>query len=511
MGIGCSQCDRDQASRGDDVYIAGDGSKKGNAEPDVVYKEIPKEREEELLPAELRSSATTGSTPPVFSEATSGLKPGSSPAPPVIDQGGLAASGPASFPVVSSPPLPVAEVPARVASSEVPAKAACTQPPERQVHVSDRVSEQSAKTEDAEQSPTHTEVALGVITSLPSALSVDTEGADTFDQNVVGSTRAEVGGDLWPTSPDGGEQDCARSPSEAQKMTKSTTSVMVRSATANLISMVRKPSRMWNGPTPSSRGAQPSTILDPSTGTPRIKAKASGNANKPLDYRWLESTLDAVAGNRAKTLGCTDTATGTAFTPILLVLGVCPNTFCGMQAIMYCANVKGEIDFWWVKPDKNNTADVEKQTLSRQGKGPHKNDPGRSKPFYVVLADMFAKGERNMGRRFGVDITSHASPRCWIEETHALPGRTGGTADGPWKMWLTLVWIEDWTTNPFARSKFIKGKIVYQRDPSSSQFFARQYYILDGEMQILDHEEPSFDTVLPQKEDFKELWVMAGC
>lgn len=501
MGIGCSQCDRDQASR-DDVYISGAGTRKNNSETEnVILNEAPKD--EELLPAELRSSATTCSASAGRERGggdtsrSEGFTPGSSPPPPLIDQGGLASSEPMSL-----PPPPVAE-PAPAAAR--PAPTLNSNAAARSVQISDRVSTVTAG------SCTDAPPGLWSLPSVPSAVSSTvTDGGDTFDTAAAGSTHAEAG-ETWPTVADDAEsssqQDVGLRLSGGKTTKSSTSGKMKKTATQNLVSMMRKPSRMWTNPSPNSRGPA-STVLDPLTGSPRLKAKPSGNTNKPLDYRWLERVLLALADNSAASLGCTDTATGHAFTPILLVLGVCPNTFCGMQAIMYCANAKGDIDFWWVKPDKDNAADVEKQTLSRQAKGPHKNDPGRSKPFYIVLANMFAKGERNMGRRFGVDITSHTSPRCWIEEPRPLPGKAG---EGPWKMWLNVVWIEDWTTNPFARSKFIKGKIVYQKDPSAIQFFARQYYILDDNMQILDHEEPSFDTVLPPKEDFKDLWVMSGC
>ena len=39
-----------------------------------------------------------------------------------------------------------------------------------------------------------------------------------------------------------------------------------------------------------------------------------------------------------------------------------------------------------------------------------------------------------------------------------------------------LIWQEDWTSNPFARSKFIKGKIAYQRDPRARDYYCRPYH-----------------------------------
>ena len=45
---------------------------------------------------------------------------------------------------------------------------------------------------------------------------------------------------------------------------------------------------------------------------------------------------------------------------------------------------------------------------------------------------------------------------------------------------MHCVWQEAWTSSPFARSRFIRGKLVYQRDPSASTFFARPYEYRDG-------------------------------
>jgi len=65
------------------------------------------------------------------------------------------------------------------------------------------------------------------------------------------------------------------------------------------------------------------------------------------------------------------------------------------------------------------------------------------------------------------------------------------------KVFLHLVWQEDWTSNLFARSKYIKGKIVYQKDPQALQFFPRRYSIVDGIMTIALTEDLPFESVLP--------------
>lgn len=71
---------------------------------------------------------------------------------------------------------------------------------------------------------------------------------------------------------------------------------------------------------------------------------------------------------------------------------------------------------------------------------------------------------------------------------------------------MNYIWMEDWTSNPFSRSKFLKGKIIYQRDLEAMVFVARQYRILDGEVSFWDHEEDPFSTLLSNSDNIKELW-----
>lgn len=64
------------------------------------------------------------------------------------------------------------------------------------------------------------------------------------------------------------------------------------------------------------------------------------------------------------------------------------------------------------------------------------------------------------------------------------------------RYFIYLIWQEDWTSNPFARSKYIKGKLVYQRDPSEGRYYARPYAYRDGVLAIppgaeLEQEIPS--------------------
>jgi len=230
----------------------------------------------------------------------------------------------------------------------------------------------------------------------------------------------------------------------------------------------------------------------------------SGNPNRPIDYLWLQETLEFIVRNDAAELGCTDLAINKAYYPIFLVAGGCPNMFCGMQAVVYCASSNGNVDFWWVKPDKTNPLGntIERQTLNRHGKGHHKNDPGRSKPFYKPLADLFSGEEKCpvTGLRYKVEKVSGTTSkkptmRAFIEREE------GGKVE---RLYIFLAWQEDWTSNPFARTKFIKGKIMYQKDPEAAVYFARQYYIANNQLTLSAREETLAPSVLPGDE-IKEL------
>ena len=50
--------------------------------------------------------------------------------------------------------------------------------------------------------------------------------------------------------------------------------------------------------------------------------------------------------------------------------------------------------------------------------------------------------------------------------------------------YVHLIWQEDFTTNVFSRSKFIKGQIVYQRSAGDGAYFARPYKIEDGAVHV---------------------------
>lgn len=225
--------------------------------------------------------------------------------------------------------------------------------------------------------------------------------------------------------------------------------------------------------------------------TPRDRRQhKSGNTNLPTDYRWLEGTLQTLSRNEGGSLDCRDLQTGKQFFPLFFCLGGCPNMWCGMQVVMYCVSLDGVVDFWWVKPNAQDGIDVEHNTLNRHAKGPHKNDPGRSKQFLKPLADFFQNKERLPdGTTFGVErLSTHECMRAFIERP--LPGGQST------KYYLDLVWQEDWST-PFSRTSFIKGKLVYQQESDSQSFYARQYQVVNNKMILDDREEYSPEGVLP--------------
>jgi len=214
-------------------------------------------------------------------------------------------------------------------------------------------------------------------------------------------------------------------------------------------------------------------------------ARVSKNKNTPQDYRWLEGVLMRLAKNEARQLGCL-AASGQEAIPIFFMLGACPNAFCGMQVIMFTL-CTGKVDFWWVKPQKAVHTELERSTLNLNVKGPHRNDAKSSKPFYTPLADLFDQRHSKDGWCFGIETEPGSLSRAFIE-------REGGDVG---RLYWHVVWMEDWTSNPFARTRFIRGKIVYQKDLSVVSFCARQFSIVNGRIQISEHEEHLGISVIP--------------
>ena len=123
---------------------------------------------------------------------------------------------------------------------------------------------------------------------------------------------------------------------------------------------------------------------------------------------------------------------------------------------------------------------LERQTLHRHHKGGHKNDPGRSRPLYGHFAALFdGSTAGGMGQlRFGVEEVGGKSRRAYIEQA-----AEAGAGSGE-RYYVYAIWQEAWTTSPVARSKFVRGKLVYQRDPNVASFFARPYEYRDGHLAV---------------------------
>lgn len=244
-------------------------------------------------------------------------------------------------------------------------------------------------------------------------------------------------------------------------------------------------------------------------------AKPSGNGNSPDDYNWLNDVLHKLSSNQASSLPCIDTDTKKRMTPLFFVIGACPNILCGMQAVMFTCDSKKMIDFWWVKPVSQNgfgspkktpsslnpQSTLEMETLNRHSSGSHKNDPGRSKPFYKPLADLFEKSQATSSWHFWIEMTRS---KTGDEAPRAVMRKLGKMHH---KNYVHVLWLEDWTSNPFSMNKYIKGKIVYQRKIGSRRFHCRQFEIHDKKLFIVSDENASFSSVIPPPE-VKELWEM---
>jgi len=193
------------------------------------------------------------------------------------------------------------------------------------------------------------------------------------------------------------------------------------------------------------------------------------NQNRISHFPWLEDILKVIVDGKNKDVSVIK-ETGELCTPLLLVAGACPNSICGMQAVMF-TQVKTGIEFWWTKPQADLPNKLDPNTLNLHKEGPHRNATSKSRALYQPLADKF-KGSKEDPFEFGVDDAG----RAFIDEK---------TADGCRRMLLYLVWQENWSSF-FAYNKFIEGKLFYQRGQPWDQpvkashkvnapFFARQY------------------------------------
>lgn len=217
------------------------------------------------------------------------------------------------------------------------------------------------------------------------------------------------------------------------------------------------------------------------------------NKNRVSDYEWIAPLLLAIVQGRAEPVR--DLSTGVAGAPMFVVAGACPNPFCGMQAVMYSMMQTAPttaIDFWWIKPVSTRSSapstrappELERATLQRHHRGEFKNDPGRSRALYAQFADLFSVGDDKAATarsskagggllRFEVRQLAPGRPRASIVD------EASGT-----RYWIYLIWQEDWTSNPLSRTKYIKGKLVYQREHDEARFYARPYAYRDGVLSV---------------------------
>ena len=78
------------------------------------------------------------------------------------------------------------------------------------------------------------------------------------------------------------------------------------------------------------------------------------NPNRPSDYVWLSGLLSPISQNTAnKSVPVRRVEASDEMVPLFVVMGLCPGTWAGMQAVMFAADAAGsDIDFWWVKPQQ---------------------------------------------------------------------------------------------------------------------------------------------------------------
>eukprot|EP00397_Hematodinium_sp_SG-2012_P006867 GEMP01006904.1.p1 GENE.GEMP01006904.1~~GEMP01006904.1.p1 ORF type:complete len:490 (-),score=51.73 GEMP01006904.1:2014-3483(-) len=195
----------------------------------------------------------------------------------------------------------------------------------------------------------------------------------------------------------------------------------------------------------------------------------SSNPNRPSDYVWMMECLAFINNKECPYPSL----------PLFFICGGCPSSFAGMQSVMYSWTPDQLIDYWWIKPMKDDMLSLEKETMRLNIRQPHKNDPGRSKPIYQPLADFFIHKAVHGNVRFGIEMND-GLPRAVLYE-QPTDGRKGEDV-----LYLYLIWQEDWTSSPFARVKYLKGKMVFRRE--SLFFYARQFMI-EGTKFTLEAEE----------------------
>eukprot|EP00658_Telonema_sp_P-2_P083048 TRINITY_DN8896_c0_g1_i1.p1 TRINITY_DN8896_c0_g1~~TRINITY_DN8896_c0_g1_i1.p1 ORF type:complete len:171 (-),score=33.91 TRINITY_DN8896_c0_g1_i1:343-855(-) len=154
-----------------------------------------------------------------------------------------------------------------------------------------------------------------------------------------------------------------------------------------------------------------------------------------------------------------------------------------MQAIIYtCLGQPGqkEVAFWWIKPrEGSEDCELEEETLNLHNSGTFKNLAEGSKKVYAPLAHLFNDPTNCM---------------CIIQDVSGAP-RACIQQQGSPTMYLSFIWQEKWTTNPFSSNKFLMGRMVYQKDPCSAEFFSCGYH-MSGELKLSRNEQRIQDGIM---------------
>jgi len=220
-----------------------------------------------------------------------------------------------------------------------------------------------------------------------------------------------------------------------------------------------------------------------------------------LSPRFYSLPLEVICANRAPELACKGRK-GKSVQPVLCIMGACPSAFAGMQAVVYCVDSEGEMDFWWIKPQGSDGTRLEWSTMNFNDRGPHKNNPGASASVYQPLADLFGQPRKKK---------DHVSfELCSVEGATRAMMLCRGV-----KLYMYSIWQEEWTSNPLAWTKHIQGKIVYQKDPATMEFFTLPYRIEDGVVAVgppLTEEGPYGPAVMPSStiKDMDDVQMQAG-
>jgi len=200
------------------------------------------------------------------------------------------------------------------------------------------------------------------------------------------------------------------------------------------------------------------------------------NPNRPSDYAWLSELLAPISQNTAsKSVPVRRLEASDEMVPLFVVAGICPGRWAKMQAVMFAADAAGtDIDFWWIKPQKENKLALETATLNLHTSGDHRNAPDSSKALYQPFADMFKPGANNGDEvvRFGM-ATVDVSAALGQRESPCVRAYMDNKGQ---RMWIVMFWQEESEASMFS-DRYIKGKIVYQRDPKLQIYFSRSYYL----------------------------------